>query len=287
MKLITKNGNGFLFSETHGHAVYFENPGEKPGKILKVVTKAHDEAEWAKKNWGCEPQEPTKAEMLLLEKTAPIRKGIQTLAVKNPKASSLELKQSTFFKVPGGVLSRASGTTYRKTHQGSNDWYLYNFEKLEGLLSIDPLYTVEEPIDFGTFYGEPNYWLGLSNNQLQPILKEEWERLTGRTFNTNYEFSWFHSTVKPYEVRGYNEKNFPGNDFRGLYLFDLSNEKKEAWIDELTPVLGRAYICYAHGNGDHTVPNVLLKEILDGGNFGEKIFVASENAIQEMANVKK
>ncbi len=275
MKLITEKGNGFLFSETHGHAVYYENPGNNPGKILKVVKNARQEAEWAKTNWGCEPQEPTEAEMLLLERMAPFRRHIKTLAIKNAKASSLELKQSGFFKVPGGLLSRANGITRRKTHQGENSWYLFNFEPVLGVIP-NSLYCTGSSIDFGTYNGKPNPWFGLMSNEIEPIIREDWERLSGRKFRLAYEFTWFKSQIEPYQViGGYDQLDFPANTFRGLYLFDLSKENKENWVEELQPAMGRAYICYAHGNGDHTVPNIMLKEIFDGGNLGEEIFVAN------------
>ena len=264
MKLITKNGNGFIFSEKHGHAVYYENPGNFPGKILKVVTHAARECEWAKANWGGEPQPLTTAEETLLERTAPFRRKIENLAIKNSKGESWVLQQSAFFITSDGrLLTRGSGHTSRRVHQGGNSWELYNLEAIPCLAKST---SSGESVDFGTYGGEPTPWGGLRTGDLTPISQKEWEELTNRPFSVQTEFGWFKGSNSWAKSRGIIKSGgyifrhtFPAHSEMGRYA--IYPERDTRWSDDLN-------------RGGEEEP-ISVSEVTDG--FGNPIFMGFDS----------
>ena len=213
MRLKTQNGNFLIFSENHKNAVYYTQhedipEGGYPGKILKVLCLGEREFEWAKKTWEAEPRPLSEEEIKLLERTAPFRRKIKNLAIKNPKSESSILGESEFFKTDSGLLiSRAHGITYRRVHQGSNGWNLFN---LEGPLPERPTRVKKESwVDFGTCGGAEENIKWLYPSHLIPITKREWEVLAGREWVLNYEFSWFKSSLER-EVRPAGDRMYAG-----------------------------------------------------------------------------
>ena len=71
----------------------------------------------------------------------------------------------------------------------------------------------------------------------------------------------------------------PDKNFFGLFIFVVESEK-ESWIEELQPAIGIEWKCWAHGNKNFTVPNNMVKEIMDAADLGRTIFVSSEIPIK-------
>jgi len=199
MRFKTQNGNYLIFSEAHGgHAVYYSPregwvEGGFPGKILKVLKNGQKEFNWAKETWGQgQPSFPLSEEDIrLLQKTAPFLRGLKKIAIKNPKKESKILSESEFFKGDGLLLSRAIGITYRKIHQGTNSWSLFNIER-RNILSPGGKKLI---INLGTRDGADT---NITTVGLIPISKKEWEEIAGRRWREDSEFAWFRGCKRRY-----------------------------------------------------------------------------------------
>ncbi|MCD8528142.1 MAG: hypothetical protein LRY41_02320 [Candidatus Pacebacteria bacterium] len=132
---------------------------------------------------------------ILLERTAAFRRNIKNIAIKNSKGASAILSESEFFETSGGLLiSSAFGETYRRAHQGSNGWSLFNFEGPYPERPKEP--RKESWVNFGTCGGCETNFPCLYETDLIPITKKEWEKKSGREFIVEYEFSWFKGSLE-------------------------------------------------------------------------------------------
>lgn len=112
-------------------------------------------------------------------------------SVKNPKGMSKKLsdkydsicsnnecesKELAFFEHKGVLVVLADKRSYRRVHQGYNRWAAYAVYKPYGYNYPSKLGNV---LNLGTWGGEETHVLGLTEEHLHPITKEEFCKVIG------------------------------------------------------------------------------------------------------------